>query len=261
MIELALYGFIGITLLMFSVWIVSLFYKDASLVDRFWGLGFVLLSVIYFLKTEEVNIRHYIVLTLVCIWGLRLSLHIHLRNKGHGEDPRYQKMRAHHGKKFWFYSLFSVFLLQSSLAFLISAPILKVFAGDMVPFSLIDLGALLVWFMGFYFESVGDLELKKFKADPSNKGKVLNTGLWSLTRHPNYFGDAVIWWAFFGFALATPGGWMSIFGPLLMSLFLRYISGVTLLEKGLEKSKVGYKEYVANTPAFIPSLKKFWKRT
>lgn len=256
---MSLWGLSGIIFFMFGAWLLSLKMKDASIVDRFWGLNFTLLSFIYFSQAQEIYWRHWLVLFLIGIWGGRLSLHIHFRNRGHAEDYRYQAMRKNHGPSFWWYSFFSVFLLQGSLAFVISAPILWIFTSKMTPFNILDFIAICFWGLGFYFEAVGDRQLKAFKADPSNQGKILNQGLWALTRHPNYFGDALMWWAIFLLALSVPNGWMTFFGPLTMSIFLRYISGVTLLEKSLSKTKLGYTEYVSKTPAFIPKFSEVCK--
>ena len=254
-LKLALIGFLSVHLFMVGGWLASLKLKDASIVDRLWGLNFVLLALIYLLCTNTLVARHYLILALVTVWGIRLFHHIHTRNRGYAEDYRYQKMRRQHGKHFWWYSFFSVFFLQGTLSWLISAPIFWIFAHTNTSLSYIDSLAFLVWCLGFYFEAVGDLQLKKFKADPKNKGQLLTQGLWSLCRHPNYFGDALQWWALFLFALGVPGGWQSCFGPLIMSIFLRYISGVTLLEKNLRHSKPDYAAYIANTPAFIPKCK------
>ncbi len=258
---LGIYGFLALTLMMTILWLQSLVYRDASLVDRFWGLTFVVQIFVYGFFIPEINMRFGILAVLVLIWGARLSLHIYSRNKRLGEDYRYQAMRAEHGpKKFWWYSYFSVFLLQGGLSFLIGAPLLMVAAADPVTgLTFYDYMAVAIWTIGFLFEAIGDFQLKKFKAVPSNQGKLMTTGLWSLTRHPNYFGDALLWWGYFFFALAVPGGWMSFFGPLIMTLFIVNISGVKLLEKELAKNKPGYALYMASTPAFFPDLTKLFK--
>ena len=250
----SIWGLSGIAVLMLFAWVLSLRVKDASIVDRLWGLNFILLAWIYFSQSQVVYWRHWAALFMVCIWGARLSLHIHLRNRGHSEDYRYQSMRNSQGRSFWWYSLFSVFLFQGLLAFLISAPILWIFAGTVTWFSIFDPIAIFLWGLGFYFEVVGDSQLRKFKSDPHNKGKILDRGLWSLTRHPNYFGDALMWWALFLLALPVANGWMAFYGPLIMSIFLRYVSGVPLIEKSLSKTKPGYDEYMNKTPAFTPKL-------
>jgi len=241
-----------------GIWIISVVKKDASIVDRFWGLLFVFLSSGFWIVSDQNHWRPTLLLILVVIWGVRLSTHIHLRNRGHAEDVRYRRMRDKHGSSFWWYSLFSVFFLQGLLALIISSPLIVV---QMLPTSMSflwsDAVGLSFWIIGFIFEAGGDWQLKRFKADPENKGQLLKTGLWSLTRHPNYFGDACLWWGFFFFAIGSAVGWLTIIGPITMTLFLRYVSGVSLLEKDLKKSKPGYEEYIKNTPAFFPRL---WPR-
>jgi steroid 5-alpha reductase family enzyme len=241
-----------------GLWVVSLLKKDASIIDRFWGLLFVYLSGVYAFIFGVSGWRALLILTLVSIWGARLSLHIHLRNRKHTEDIRYARMREEHGSSFWWYSYFSIFLLQGVLALLISAPLFSVFSrSSPSDFLWSDAIGIALWTTGFIFETLGDWQLKKFKSNPTNKGRLLTTGLWSLTRHPNYFGDACLWWGFYFFALSVNYGWVTLFGPLIMTLFLRFVSGVSLLEKDLKNSKPGYEEYIKQTPAFFPRV---WTR-
>jgi steroid 5-alpha reductase family enzyme len=248
--------------LMVGIWGLSLWKRDASIVDRFWGLLFAFLSACYLIQSDEAYWRSALVMGLVLIWSVRLSTHIHLRNRGHEEDIRYQRMREEHGKSFWWYSFFSVFLLQGILALTISAPLYVIMTGsEGVGFTIFDGLGLIVWLVGFAFEAGGDWQLTKFKSKSENKGKLLTTGFWSLTRHPNYFGDACLWWGFYLFACSLPLGWVTFFGPLLMTLFIRYVSGVSLLEKDLSKTKPGYEDYVANTPAFFPKLTLLFSKT
>lgn len=238
-----------------GLWLVSVWKKDASIVDRFWGLLFIYLTCSFFFIFGEINWRKILLIFLVFVWGFRLSLYIHLRNRNHPEDVRYRRMRRKHGSIFWWYSFFSVFLLQASLALLISMPQFMIFSQfTSSSFIWSDFLGLILWTFGFVFEAGADWQLQRFKAIPENRGKLLTTGFWALTRHPNYFGDACVWWGFYCFALSADFGWMSILGPLVMTLFLRYVTGVSLLEKGLKKSKPGYEDYVMNTPAFVPRL-------
>lgn len=253
-------SFLSIVCLMSLVWMISVKKKDASLVDRVWGLNFILIVTVYLFLSPERTPQMVLIWILASIWGLRLSWHIHTRNRLHGEDYRYKTMRENHGEKFWWYSFFSVFLLQGFLSWIISAPLHWIFLSPIHSFALLDFLALAMWSLGFYFEAVGDWELKQFKLNPQNKGRICNIGLWSLCRHPNYFGDAVIWWSFYIFALNTPYGYLSFFGPLLMTLFLRYVSGVTLLEKNMRQKNTEYIEYIANTPAFIPNIFKLKRK-
>jgi steroid 5-alpha reductase family enzyme len=193
-----------------------------------------------------------LIVLITTIWGLRLTIHIFIRNWGHGEDFRYQKWRQEAGSKWWWQSFFKVFLLQGGLMWIISVPLLAAQISP-TPARLVwlDYVGLAAWVTGFIFEAGGDWQLVRFKANPENKGKLLKTGLWRYTRHPNYFGDALQWWAYYLFAAAAGGFW-SIFSPVLMTLLLRNVSGVAMLESTLKDSKPGYKEYVETTNAFIP---------
>jgi steroid 5-alpha reductase family enzyme len=243
--------------LMAALWLLSLWLKDASIVDIFWGVGFVLSAWIYFYLTPDGFLtRKILVASLATIWGLRLSIYLLIRNWGHAEDFRYQEWRQESGKNWWWISFFKVFALQGFLMWVISIPLLAAQFSP-VPARLIwlDYLGLLVWAIGFFFEAVGDWQLSRFKANPNNQGKLLNTGVWRYTRHPNYFGDAAQWWGFYFIAAAAGGVW-SIFSPIIMTLLLRNISGVSMLEKTLMINKPGYQEYVETTHAFIPWLPK-----
>ena len=247
--------------LMVLLWLLSLRLQDASIVDVFWGLGFVITAWLFFALTPGgYSIRKGLLSLLVTLWGLRLSLYIFFRNRGRGEDFRYRRWREEGGDKWWWQSFFKVFLLQGALLWLISAPLL---AAQLNPLSgrltWLDIAGLIVWMIGFFFEAAGDWQLARFKANPANRGKVFSGGVWRFTRHPNYFGDAAQWWGYFLFALAA-GGWWSFFSPLLMTFLLVRVSGVTLLEKSLLNSKPGYQEYVKTTSAFIPWLPRKQKR-
>ncbi|HXU09349.1 MAG TPA: DUF1295 domain-containing protein [Blastocatellia bacterium] len=241
--------------LMVAVWLLSLFKKDASIVDGFWGLGFVAIAVSCYLAADGYHSRKTLITTLTAVWGIRLAIHIFWRNFGKGEDFRYQAMRKRFGKRFPIISLFTVFGLQGVLMWIISLPIQ---AGEISAqpsrLTWLDwLGASL-WLIGFLFESIGDLQLTLFRVNPSNKGKVMDRGLWRYTRHPNYFGDALMWWGLFVIAMATPGGWWTVISPLIMTGLLMKVSGVALLEKTLSKTKPEYASYIQRTNAFFPWL-------
>ncbi len=234
------------------LWLVSLALKNSSIVDIFWGTGFVVANWVYFTLTPEgFLLRKWLIGILVTIWGLRLSLYILWRNWRKPEDFRYQVWRKEAGSKWWWLSFFRVFLLQGVLMWIISTPLLAAQRG-MLPahLNLFDVLGMIVWAIGFFFEAVGDFQLARFKANPANKGKVMDRGVWRFTRHPNYFGDAAQWWGFY-LVSAFAGGWWTIFSPILMTLFLLRVSGVALLEKTLE-TRPGYKEYIEKTSAFIP---------
>lgn len=239
--------------LFFLLWIASLWLRDASIVDIFWGLGFVVIAAVSAIFSDGAPSRRLLVLTMVAVWGLRLSHHLYRRNWGHGEDFRYQKMRRQHGGKFWLVSLGTVFGLQAVLQWIVSLPVQLAARSPEPPgLGALDLAGILVFSVGLAFEAVGDRQLARFRADPANRGRVLDTGLWAYSRHPNYFGDAVVWWGLFLVALATPWGWLGVVGPALMSFLLMRVSGVALLERTLVKTKPQYEDYVARTSAFFP---------
>lgn len=238
---------------MFCLWLLSLILEDASIADVFWGLGFVLIAWITFFQTDGYLLRKVLITALVSIWGLRLAIYIGLRKIGKGEDRRYKAWRDQHGKKFWWVSLFTVFGLQGILLWVIS---LTVQVGQMSPvparLSWLDLLGLLFWIVGFFFEAVGDYQLARFKAKPENRGKVMDQGLWGYTRHPNYFGESLMWWGIFLIASATPGSLWAIISPLTITFLLLKVSGVTLLEKTIVEKRPDYRAYKQNTSAFLP---------
>jgi steroid 5-alpha reductase family enzyme len=247
----------GVTLCVLVVfmtvgWVLSLVRKDASVVDPFWGTGFIVAAISYLLLLDGYWAREVLVLVLVGIWGLRLSGYLLWRNRGKGEDPRYTEMRIKRPESFWWFSYFQVFLLQAVLLWLVAAPIAGAMAGRPAGgFNALDYVGIAVWLFGFSWEVTGDTQLALFKRNPANKGKVMQTGAWRYTRHPNYFGETVLWWGVWLIAAGAHGYW-SVYGPVLITLLLLRVSGVTLLEKNLKQSKPGYADYAARTSAFIP---------
>lgn len=219
----------------------------------FWGFGFIVAGIIYFLKADGLELRKILVLAMVFIWGLRLSVYLAWRNIGKGEDPRYQKFRKDYGgHRYWWISFFQTFLLQGILMWFISAPLLGAMhynSGNALTGS--DFIGILVWCIGIVFETGGDIQLARFKSDPANKGKVLKSGFWHYTRHPNYFGDAAVW---SGFALLCigAGSYFPVLGSILMIAMIIKVSGVALLEKTLKETKPEYKDYIEKTSSFIP---------
>lgn len=250
-----IYSTLGLIILglMTLLWLLSLALKDSSIVDIFWGMGFVITTWVVFLFTPDGFLTRKLLLsTLVTIWGLRLSLYILARNWGKPEDFRYQVWRRESGAAWWWRSLFKVFLLQGLILWIVAAPLLAAqISAQPNRLTWLDFAAMLVWGIGFFFEALGDWQLARFKANSANKGKVLQTGLWRYTRHPNYFGDAAQWWAFYLVSLAA-GAWWTIFSPVVMTTLLLRVSGVKLLEKILKKEKPGYREYIETTSEFIP---------
>ncbi|NMC11534.1 MAG: DUF1295 domain-containing protein [Chloroflexi bacterium] len=247
-----LLGLAAIIGAMLLLWLISLLLKNSSIVDIFWGLGFVIVNWIYFTLTPDGFIsRKLLIGLLVSLWGLRLSTHIFLRNLGKPEDYRYQKWRKENGSQWWWKSFFQVFLLQGLLLWIISAPLLAAqFTSQPEHLTWSDFVGVIVWLVGFYFEAMGDYQLSQFLSKPENKGKIMNKGVWRYTRHPNYFGDSAQWWGYYLIA-ASAGGWWTIFSPIMMTFLLVRVSGVALLEKTME-TRPGYKEYAEKTSAFIP---------
>jgi steroid 5-alpha reductase family enzyme len=239
--------------LMILLWLLSLALKNSSIVDIFWGTGFVVAVWASFALTPDGFLaRKLLIAALVTIWGLRLSIYLFIRNGLTHEDFRYATWRKETGPAWWWQSFLRVFLLQGVILWIIAAPLLAAqFSGSPARLTWLDFLAIPIWAIGFYFESAGDWQLARFKANPANKGKVLNSGVWRYTRHPNYFGDAAQWWGFTLVAVAA-GAWWTIFSPILMTLLLMRVSGVTLLEKTLKDARPGYQEYIETTSEFIP---------
>lgn len=244
----------GVTLgLMVALWALSVAVKDTSIVDIFWGTGFVIVAWVAYAAGDGGGPRRTLLAVLVSIWGLRLTAHLARRNLGKGEDPRYTAMRRKHGDAWPLRSLWNVFLLQGVLLWIVSLPVQAgVVCLDRPHLIWLDYVGAAVWLVGLFFETVGDEQLVRFKADPANKGQVMNRGLWKYTRHPNYFGDFSVWWGLYLIAIATGSLWWTTVGPLVMSVLLIRVSGAALLEKGLSKRKPGYADYIERTSSFFP---------
>ena len=235
------------------LWLLSVKLKNVSIVDLFWGVGFVVVNAFYVFMSGDLSIRKYIMLVLVTIWGLRLSSYLAWRNIGKGEDFRYQEFRRKYGpQRYWWISYFQTFLLQGVLTMIISLPLIGVSMDNTSDsLNLLDYCAILVWVIGFSFEAGGDYQLARFKKNPENKGKVMCYGFWKYTRHPNYFGDATVWWAYALFSIAA-GSYWQVIGSVVMTLLIIKVSGVALLEKTLNNTKPQYAEYIRKTNAFFP---------
>jgi len=244
---------IVIMVMMTTLWIFSIILRNVSIVDLFWGFGFVLSAGFYFLNTEGSLTRKIILMSLVTIWGLRLSGYLVWRNNGKGEDFRYREFRKKYGEdRYWWISFFQTFLLQGVLMWLISAPLLGAqFYGQTKALNIFDLIGIIFWIIGILFEAGGDFQLSAFKAKPENRGKILDKGFWRYTRHPNYFGDSAVWWGY-GFICLAAGSYLPVLGTLAMTLLIIKVSGVVLLEKSLKEHKPQYQEYIRRTSAFIP---------
>lgn len=237
---------------MVLLWLVSLPLRDVSIVDLFWGPSFLLSAGVWaWVSPAGDPTRRALVLGLVGVWALRLGLYLAWRNHGRGEDFRYQEFRRRYGaRRYPWISLFQVFLLQGGLSLAVGTTVLGALTGPR-PLNALDALGVLVWAVGFTFEAGGDWQLARFKRDPQNRGRLLTTGLWAWTRHPNYFGDAACWWGLGLLALASGhGAWVG--GALLMTFLVVRVSGVALLERSMAQSKPGYEQYMRDTPAFFP---------
>ncbi|NHJ05026.1 MAG: DUF1295 domain-containing protein [Candidatus Heimdallarchaeota archaeon] len=271
-----LYSFGSIFIFMLIMFFVAIIVKNNSIIDICWSLNFVLATLVSFFVNGFQNQTFYlsqIVLTgLIVIWGYRLAYHIAKRNLGKGEDKRYKERRDSWGKNFYVKTFFLIFMLQALWAAIIVSPVVVansvVRTGPWTSWIVYDVSAGLIvplvvgeiiWILGFYFEAMGDRQLRLFIKNPENKGKVIESGLWKYTRHPNYFGEITMSWGIFiigiSLALENPFYWITLIGPILYTLLIRYVTGVPEVEKHLI-TKPGYKEYMERTSALIPWIPK-----
>lgn len=264
MSTLLLSNFLWIMAALVLLWAISVSRRDASIIDAFWGAGFVgvvWLTVVGLPDSEGIGTGGWLLVTLVTLWGMRLSIYLTLRFVGeHEEDRRYAGMRRGHGERFWWVSLFTVFGLQGVLVWLIALPLQL----GLMNAATAETGAAVWWFIpgllvfavGLTFEALGDAQLAAFKSNPDNRGKVLDTGLWRWTRHPNYFGDATVWWGLFAVAVPLGAPLWTVFSPIVMSVLLMRVSGVTLLERDIADRRPRYSQYIKQTNAFFPGPRK-----
>jgi steroid 5-alpha reductase family enzyme len=244
---------VAVLVLVVSVWVLSVRLRDASIVDIIWGFGFVVIAWVARATANGVPARQWLLVACTTIWGLRLSAYLFWRNHGKGEDFRYRAMRKKHGEKFAMISLRTVFLTQGFLMLIVSLPVqLGQMPGRPTSLGPLAWVGVALWAVGLAFETIGDAQLARFKAHPDSAGKVMDRGLWSWTRHPNYFGDFCVWWGLFLIAAETRLGLASFVGPLAMSVLLIRVSGVPMLEKTIGRRRPGYAEYVDRTSAFFP---------
>lgn len=236
------------------MFILALILKNNSIVDIFWGPGFLLIAAFLSYPFADLKATEIILFSVISLWALRLSMHIFFRNIAKTEDFRYANWR-----KTWKYfvlrSYFQIFMLQGSLLLLVATPIIATFSSNLSQFSFFTIAGTLVFLFGFIFESVADFQLSNFVKQASNKGKLIRTGLWKYSRHPNYFGEALLWWGIWIISIPGTAWYFTIISPILMSLLLRYVSGVPMLEARMSKYPE-WKDYALQTPVFVPWLKK-----
>jgi steroid 5-alpha reductase family enzyme len=233
-----------------TAWLFSYARQNVNIVDSLWAIFFLLAALTMAELAPQPGPRAILIVVLVAVWATRLSGYLTWRNWGKPEDHRYQEIRRRNQPGFAFKSLYLVFGLQAVLAWIIAAPLAAGITGQ-APLGLLDVAGVSLWLFGFLFETIGDWQLARFKANPDNQGKVMDRGLWRYTRHPNYFGEACLWWGYWLIAAAA-GGWWTVFAPLLMSVLLLKVSGVALLEKDIGERRPAYRDYINRTNAFFP---------
>ncbi len=242
-----------VVLMMVVGWLISLRHRNVTIVDSLWGLGFVLVTWITFFNSQGYWGRSLLIAVLATLWGMRLTLYLSKRNWGAGEDPRYGKWREAAGDRFKVVSFYKVFLVQALFLWTISL-VLQVGQIATQPDRLgwFEGLGLALWLIGFLFETIGDRQLARFKADSANKGRVMDKGLWAYTRHPNYFGECLVWWGFYVISLSTPYGWLTVISPIIITLVLLKMTGIPLTEKTIMETRPEYLRYIKRTSAFIP---------
>jgi len=253
MLSLLLINLFASVALMTFAWGISVLMKNAGIADIFWGLGFLLIAWLTFLMGSGYAPRAMLLAALTTTWGLRLAVHIWARNRGEPEDRRYRALREKEGERFWYKSLYKVFWMQGVLLWIISL-VLQAGGASVTPaqWTWLDGLGVFLWTAGFVFETAADWQLTQFKKRPFNKGKVMNRGLWKYSRHPNYFGESLIWWGLFVIVLSTPTSWWTIISPATITFLLIRVSGVRLLESTIKKRRPEYEAYIRNTSAFFP---------
>lgn len=243
----------AVLILMFMGWLISIYRRNVTVVDSLWGMGFVLIAWLTWFQADGNAVRQLLLAVLTTVWGVRLSIFLTWRNYGKGEDPRYAQWRQTGGRWFWLTSLFKVFLLQALFLWVIALTIQAGQTSTSPPqVVLLDLLGATVWLVGFVFEAVGDWQLAKFKSNPANRGKVMKRGLWRYTRHPNYFGECLIWWGVFIIAFSDLHNWWTVISPVIVTLVLIKMTGIALTEKLIIEKRPEYLEYMKTTPAFVP---------
>ncbi|MDD2422627.1 MAG: DUF1295 domain-containing protein [Candidatus Cloacimonetes bacterium] len=239
---------------MTTLFLIAVLVKRNDLVDNAWGMGFVLIYWLFMALMPTGDWRRLLITLLITIWALRLSLYLYLRYKGKKEDFRYAQWRKDWGKNWLWRSYLQVFLLQGFFMLSIAYPAFMILRSRVYTFTFLDAIAILLWLTGFIFEAVSDAQMMAFKKKPVNKGRVMNQGLWRYSRHPNYFGETLMWWSIFLLCLPFPKGYLAIFSPLIITTLLLRVSGIPMLENKY-KDNPEYMQYIRSTSAFIP---KFW---
>lgn len=255
MLMIVLVSAVIIVAFMTGVWLFSLYKKDMSVVDGFWGLGFIAVTMHWFTRLESIEPRQFIIAYLVAIWGIRLAIYIFYRSKGKAEDPRYVAFRDDWKENTWYISYFKVFLLQGALQLVIVLPVLVVMHNAGSTTGILEIIGIAIFTIGFIFETAADYQMLRFKKNPANKGKVMDKGLWYFSRHPNYFGEVCVWWGIFLISIGSGMWYVSILSPILITYLLLKVSGITMLEKRYDGNDA-YSIYKNTTSPFLPWFKR-----
>ncbi len=239
-------------MLYMTCWFIAARIRDRNdIADVAWGPGFILVAAVSLVSGGVYSIRGILVSVLVLIWGVRLAMHIHNRNRGRAEDPRYRTWREEWGEWFVLRSFLQVFMLQGILLVMVAVPVITANQAAPAPLALSDFPGLATWLCGFGFEVIGDRQLHLFVRNPQNRGKLMTSGLWRYTRHPNYFGEVTLWWGIWLMTLPLQGGWLAVVGPLTITMLILKVSGIPMLEKPYE-DRADFREYKRRTSAFFP---------
>ncbi|GEL07924.1 DUF1295 domain-containing protein [Salisediminibacterium halotolerans] len=251
MLDLYLVSGIAIFIFMFTVFVIAQVIKDNSIVDIAWGFGFVIIALVSLFYTQEFSIRQMVVVGLVTLWGLRLTIFLWYRSIGRGEDFRYANFRKNWGKNAVIMAFTRVFMMQGAFMLIIAYPILRVHVSDGPGVDVFMILGAALWIIGFFFQVTGDAQLQRFKKRKTHKDQILTTGVWRYTRHPNYFGEAAMWWGIFIIVLPVELGWTAIFAPIFINFLLINVSGVPFLDERF-KDNPQYQQYKKETNKFIP---------
>ena len=253
MIQIIAVSAITVLLFMTVMYIIAQIKKNNSIVDIGWGIGFILIALMLMLISKNLNIKDLFLFAMILAWGLRLAFHVYFRSRGKEEDFRYAQWRRDWGKNAAVIAFFKVFMLQGIIMLIIAYPIMVVFSSIDNQLTIINIFGISIFLFGLLFESIGDYQLFCFKRDPLNKGKIITSGLWKFTRHPNYFGEVVLWWGIGVFTIGSDLYLTAFISPLILTLLLLYVSGVPMLEKKYAGRK-DWENYKKITPTFVPLI-------
>ena len=253
MIQIITVSAITVLLFMIVMFIIAQIKKNNSIVDIGWGIGFILIALMLMLISENINIKDLFLFAMILVWGLRLAFHVYSRSRGKQEDFRYAQWRKDWGKNAAVLAFFKVFMLQGIIMLIIAYPIMVVFNSIDNQLTIINIVGISIFLFGLLFESIGDYQLFCFKKNPLNKGKIITSGLWKFTRHPNYFGEVVLWWGIGIFTIGSDLYLSAFISPLILTLLLLYVSGVPILEKKYAGNKE-WEDYKKITPTFVPLI-------